>query len=222
MFGVKEYAKMIEDIYKEREMRWKFKHNLVAVDPAGKQATFEHTYTVKGDFDPVLGEHELVTKKDKVTFAYDFLHVTPPMSAPKVVKDSPLSWKKGSAAAGGWVEVDKETLQHPVFKNVFALGDVAGIPMGKTGGSIRKQAPVLVENLVATMEGKEAKAKYAGYTVCPLITDFGKVALLEFDWSAEPKPSFPLDPSVPRWPYWMLKVYMLKPMTMYGMLRGMA
>ena len=41
------------------------------------------------------------------------------------------------------------------------------------------------------MEGKEPTAKYAGYTVCPLITDIGKVMLAEFDWSAKPTPSFP-------------------------------
>lgn len=222
MFGVKEYAEMIERLYKEKGMEWRFKHNLVAIDPASKKATFEYTYTVKGEFDEVLGEHELITKKDNVVMDYDFIHITPPMRAPKVVKDSELSWKKGSASAGGWMELVKETLQHPVYKNVFGLGDVAGIPMGKTGGSVRKQAPILVENLISVMEGKEPTAQYGGYTVCPLIVDYGRVAMLEFDWSATPKPSFPLDPSVPRWVYWAMKVYMLKPMTMIGMLKGYA
>lgn len=222
MFGVKEYAVMIENLYKEKGMEWKFKHNLVSIDPAAKKATFQHTYTVKGEFDEILGEHEQITKKDMVVMDYDFIHVTPPMRAPKMVKDSELSWKKGSASAGGWMELTKETLQHPVYKNVFGLGDVAGIPMGKTGGSVRKQAPVLVENLISVMEGKEPSAKYGGYTVCPLITDYGRVAMLEFDWSATPQPSFPLDPAQPRWIYWMMKVYMLKPMTMIGMLKGYA
>jgi sulfide:quinone oxidoreductase len=41
------------------------------------------------------------------------------------------------------------------------------------------------------MEGKEPTAKFEGYTVCPLITDIGKVMLAEFDWTAKPTPSFP-------------------------------
>lgn len=222
MFGVKEYHDAIVGFYKERDMKWNYKHNLVAIDPGSKTATFEHTYQVDGAFDEVLGEREKITKKDKVDMKYDFIHITPPMSATPEIKASNLAWQKGAAAKGGFIEANKETLQHTRYKNVFCCGDVAGIPMGKTGGSVRKQYPVLTENLIATMEGKTPSAKYGGYTVCPLITGYGKVALLEFDWSKKPKPSFPFDPTVDRWIYWILKVYMLKPMTMHGMLRGRA
>ncbi|MGP1450903.1 MAG: NAD(P)/FAD-dependent oxidoreductase [Wolinella sp.] len=222
MFGVKEYATLIENLYKEKGMEYKLKHNLVSIDAQAKKATFLHSYTEKGKFDEILGEHEMINKSEEVVLDYDFIHVTPPMRAPTMVKDSVLSWKKGSAAAGGWLELTKETLQHPVYKNVFGIGDVAGIPMGKTGGSVRKQAPILVENLISVMEGKEPSAKYGGYTVCPLIVDFGRVAMLEFDWSATPTPSLPFDPLQPRWIYWVMKVYMLKPMTMIAMLKGYA
>jgi sulfide:quinone oxidoreductase len=222
MFSVKEYHDAIVGFYKERDMKWKYKHNLVAIDPEKKEATFEHTYQVKGAFDEILGEHEMITKKDRIDLPYDFIHVTPPMGATPEIKHSPFSWKKGSAAKGGFIETNKETLQHARYKNVFCCGDVAGIPMGKTGGSVRKQYSVLVNNLIATMKGEAMSAKYTGYTVCPLITGYGKVALLEFDWSKKPKPSFPIDPTVDRWIYWILKVYMLRPMTMHGMLRGHA
>ena len=94
--------------------------------------------------------------------------------------------------------------------------------MAKTGGSVRKQYKVLVDNLISVMEGKEPTAKYAGYTVCPLITDIGKVMLAEFDWTAKPTPSFPLDPTQERYIWWLMKVYLLKPMTQYGMLSGKA
>lgn len=94
----------------------------------------------------------------------------------------------------------------------------------------RKQYKVVVENLIVTMQGsKELTAKYNGYTVCPLITDIGKVMLAEFKWNpdgdkpaAVAAPSFPLDPAQERWLYWALKVYLLKPMTIYGMLSGRA
>ena len=101
--------------------------------------------------------------------------------------------------------------------------------MGKTGGTVRKQYKVLVDNLISVMEGKEPKEYFGGYTVCPLITNIGTVMLAEFAWKDGKKdtkgvmaPSFPLDPTQERWLYWLLKAYLLKPMTIYGMLPGRA
>ncbi|MEF3192092.1 MAG: hypothetical protein K6347_06090, partial [Campylobacterales bacterium] len=129
---------------------------------------------------------------------------------------------------------DELTLQSKRYPNVFGIGDNIGTPFGKTGGSVRKQAPVLVANIVALMEGKEMTAKYNGYTVCPLITRRGRIMMAEFGYDAEqvalkepitkamPMPSFPLDPAQERWIWWLLKVYLLKPMYWYGMLKGLA
>jgi sulfide:quinone oxidoreductase len=222
MFGVPEYHEAILTQFKARDLKWNYKHNLVAVDPGKKVATFENHYLVKGEWDEDLEEYMMIPQIKMVDVPYDFLHVTPPMSAPDVVKNSPLSWKRGSAATGGWVEVEKETLQHTRYPNVFSLGDVAGIPMGKTGGSVRKQYTVVAQNIIDVLENKKPSQKYGGYTVCPLITSIGTVILLEFDWSAKPTPSFPLDPTQERWIWWVLKVYMLKPMYFYGMLAGRA
>jgi sulfide:quinone oxidoreductase len=165
----------------------------------------------------------MITKHEKVEVPYDFLHITPPMAAAPEIGNSPVGSKKG------WVPVNKETLQHVKFDNVFALGDIAAIPMGKTGGSVRKQYKVLVDNLISAMEGKELTAKYDGYTVCPLITSIGTVMLAEFNWASKATGSgknaalIPfLDPTIERWTWWLLKVYALKPMTQYGMLAGRA
>jgi sulfide:quinone oxidoreductase len=46
--------------------------------------------------------------------------------------------------------------------------------------------------------------------------------LAEFNWTKKPTPSFPLDPTQERYIWWLLKVYLLKPMTVYGMLSGRA
>lgn len=222
MFGVPEYHEAIVKQFEARNMKWKYKHNLVAVDTAKKVATFDHHYLVKGEWDPDIEEYEMIPQVEQVKVSYDFLHVTPPMSAPTVVKNSPLAWQRGTAAKGGWVEVEKETLQHTRYPEVFALGDVAGIPMGKTGGSVRKQYKVAVQNILDFLNQKKPSAKYGGYTVCPLITGLGTVMLAEFDWSGKPTPSFPLDPTKERWIWWILKVYLLKPMYFYGMLKGRA
>ena len=74
---------------------------------------------------------------------FDMIHVTPPQSAPDFIRHSPL------ASETGWVEVDKHSLQHVRYPNIFSLGDASSLPTSKTGAAVRKQAPVLVKNLMA-------------------------------------------------------------------------
>ena len=216
LFGVKEYADAIEKQFIARDMKWNFNHNLVEVNIAKKTAIFDKHWQEKGAYDKDLEEYEMITKHLSIEVPFDFLHITPPQKAPDEIGKSAIG------SAKGWVPVNKETLQHVKYSNIFAIGDIAAVPMGKTGGSVRKQYKVLVDNLVSVMEGKELTSKYEGYTVCPLITDIGKVMLAEFDWTAKPTPSFPLDPTQERYIWWLLKVYLLKPMTQYGMLSGKA
>lgn len=216
MFGVPEYHDAIVKQFEARNMKWNYKHNLIGVDVDSKIATFDKHWSEKGAYDEDIEEYEMLTKHQNVEVPFDFLHITPPMKAPDEIGKSAIG------SAKGWIPVDKETLQHVKYNNIFSLGDIAAVPMGKTGGSVRKQYKVLVDNLVAVMEGKEMPSKYAGYTVCPLITDIGKVMLAEFDWTKKPTPSFPLDPTQERYIWWLMKVYALKPMTQYGMLAGRA
>ncbi|MCH9814665.1 MAG: NAD(P)/FAD-dependent oxidoreductase [Epsilonproteobacteria bacterium] len=216
MFGVPEYHDAIKAQFEARDMRWHYKHNLIKVDPVAKVATFNKHWKEKGAYDEDLEEYTMVAKNEAVDVPFDFLHITPPMIAAEEIGNSPVGSKKG------WVPVNKETLQHVKYNNIFSLGDIAAVPMGKTGGSARKQYKVVVDNLIAAMEGKELTSKYDGYTVCPLITSIGTVMLAEFNWTKKPTPSFPLDPTVERWIWWLLKVYALKPMTQIGMLSGRA
>jgi len=157
---------------------------------------------------------------EEVDLEYDFLHVVPPMGPVDAVKNSSLGWQKGSAK--GWLEVDRYTLQHRRYKNVFGIGDICGVPMGKTGGSARMHAPVITKNLIAQMEGQEIKAKFNGYTVCPLKPGYGKVIMAEFGYDG-PIPTLPFwtDVSIPRPAWWAFDVYMLKPMYQHLMMRGL-
>ncbi len=224
MFGIKDYHEAIKTQFEERDFKWNYKHNLIKVDVDKKIATFDKHGKVKGAWDEDLEEYAMKTTHENVEVPFDFLHITPPMIAAEEIATSPLGSKKG------WVPVDKETLQHMKYKNVFALGDIAAVPMGKTGGSARKQYKVVVNNIVTLMEGGDINnnSKYAGYTVCPLITSIGTVMLAEFNWASKKTGSganaalLPLDPTKERWIWWLLKVYALKPMTQYGMLAGRA
>ncbi|QOG12302.1 NAD(P)/FAD-dependent oxidoreductase [Arcobacter sp. FWKO B] len=221
LFGVPIYHEAISNQMKARNVNVNFSHKFIEVDPKNKVAVLEKHWQEKGEFDEDLGEYEMVRKTQRIEAEYDFCHVIPPQKAPNEVANSPIG------SAQGWVPVTKETLQHVKYPNIFSLGDVAAVPLGKTGGSARKQYNVVVENLIATMEGKPMTAAYDGYTVCPLITSIGTVMMAEFKWNpdgpgAVPAPSFPLDPAQERWLMWLLKAYMLKPMTVYGMLSGRA
>jgi len=184
-----------------------------------KVATFEETYQEKGEYDEDLQEYDMITKKREVEMKYDFIHIVPPMSPPKAVVESKLGWQKGSAK--GWLEVDSKTLQHRRYPNVFGIGDVMGIPKGKTGGSARHHGPIVAENLINVVNGQKPTAVFDGYTVCPLKTDYGHIIMAEFNYDGL-APTIPfLDPATPRWFWWAFDLYMLKPMYWYLMMRGL-
>lgn len=166
---------------------------------------------------------EVPTAEGKITkkvIKYDLLHVVPQMSAHQFVSDSGLAFEEGDQK--GWLAVDKQTLQHLRYENIFGIGDVTGVPNSKTGAAVRAQAPVVVKNLLSVMVGKEPTELYNGYSSCPLITDIGKVMLAEFGYDGKLLPTFPVDPSVPRRSFWHLKRRLLPELYWRGMLRGRA
>ncbi len=154
---------------------------------------------------------------------YDFINVIPPMRAPDAVRNSPLRWQEGPWAADGWMEVDRNTLRHKRYPNVFGVGDVAGVPKGKTAASVKWQVPVALDHLLADMNGTVSKLSYNGYTSCPLITRLGQAMLIEFDYKDNLTPSFPgmIAPLEELWISWVMKTMALKP-TYISMLRGRA
>ncbi len=218
LFGLPTIAASLGEVQKTYDtISNKFKHNLVAMDVKNKVATFEETYEIKGEFDKDLDEYDMIVKKRMVDMNYDFIHVVPPMGPPKAIVDSALGWQKGTAK--GWLEVDQHTLQHKRYANVFGIGDVCGIPKGKTGGSARHHAPITVGNLVAQMNGEKLEGSFDGYTVCPLKTEYGKIIMAEFNYAGL-APSVPLDPAEPRWIWWAFDLYMLKPMYWHLIMKG--
>jgi sulfide:quinone oxidoreductase len=147
---------------------------------------------------------------------YDLLHVTPPMSAPDAVKRSSL------VNGAGWIEVDPTTLQHARYTNIFSAGDACSAPTSRTGAAVRKQAPVVVENLLAFLQGNKGAAQYDGYTSCPLTTGYGRLILAEFDYKLQPQETFPFDQSQERLSMYLLKKHLLPQLYWQGMLKGRA
>jgi sulfide:quinone oxidoreductase len=206
-FGVKVYADAIERLYAKREMASEFQRKLVKIDAARREATFS---TPKLTMDEDLGVE--IATNEFVTEPYDLLHIVPNQTGAAIVSKNPKL-----ANPTGFLKVNIETLQNETYPEIFGVGDIVASPFGKTGGSVRKQYGIVAQNLVDVMQGKEAKEKYDGYTVCPLITNYGSVMMLEFgykgaDGSDTLLPSAPIDPTQERWGWWLLKVYALKPM----------
>ncbi|MBL8233274.1 MAG: NAD(P)/FAD-dependent oxidoreductase [Bryobacterales bacterium] len=218
LFEVQPFRKRLEEIYSERAIPITLNHRVKAVDTHAKRVTFEkHTKVVS----PAPGEPSV--KIELVTRDFDFLHIVPPMSAPKFVIDSPLAFDEATGKQADWVPADKSTLVHTRFKNVFVVGDVAGIPTSKTSAAIRMQAPVVAANLIATMENRRMPATYNGYTACPFVTEYGKVLMAEFDYDKKPMPTLPwIDPGREHRAGWILKRHVLRPMYFDLMVRGMA
>lgn len=214
LYDIPFFTKRLLEIYDERNIPIHLNTRVKGVDTAAKRVYMEKIET--------RGDEKIVTP---FTEDYDFLHFTPPMSAPDFVREAGLGWTEGKLAADAWVMVDKETLVHQKYPNIVSLGDVAGIPTSKTSAAVRVQVPLAAKNLISLMEGKEPTEKYNGYAACPIVTDYGHVLLCEFNYDKKPETSFPftmLDMSKEQWMAWLLKVYVLKPMYFNGMLNGYA
>ena len=197
IFAVERYRKTLEEVIKRKEIVCHFREELIEVRGEQHEAVFKH-----------LDTGDVVTRK------FDMLHVTPPMGPPSFLATSALADKDG------WVDVDKATLQHKRFANVFAIGDCSNLPTSKTGAAIRKQAPVLVGNLISAMSSQTLSGKYDGYTSCPLVTGYGKLVMAEFDYDKKPEETFPIDQSKERWSMWLVKRYLLPQLYWHGMLKG--
>ncbi len=211
IFGVPSFAKPLMEVANKKDISLWFSHKLVEVRPETKTAIFEKTteQTVDG---------QVQSKVETVETQYDLLHVVPPMSAHDFISKSGLAFTSGPQA--GWLKVDQHTLQHQDDSRTFGIGDVTGVPNSKTGAAIRKQAPVVVRNLLQVMNGGTPAARYDGYSSCPLITGVGKVILAEFGYDGKLLPSFPMDMTKERRSMWILKKDLLPKMYWYGMMKG--
>lgn len=198
LFDVGKYNKELEKIVEERDIIVDYNYNLVEIDGDKKEATFEH---IKTD--------------DRKTIDYEMLHVTPPMGPLRVLKESTLS------DSDGWVDVNPTTLQHKSYSNIFGLGDASNAPTSKTGAAIRKQAPIVVNNLLQVMDNEMLTHHYDGYTSCPIVTGYNKLILAEFDYNKKPKETFPFNQAKERRSMYIFKKDLLPKIYWYGMLKGL-
>lgn len=200
LFGVKKYADALWDVVNGRGINIHLRHNLIEIKPDTKEAIFENLDT-----------------KDLVTEKYDLIHITPPMSTPGV-----LSSNSSLANPAGFLTVDKQTLQHTKFPNIFGIGDCTDVPTAKTAAAVAAQLGVIRKNLSAAIKGTVLNGTYSGYTSCPLVTGKGSLILAEFDMQAPPQPleTFPFNQAKERWSMYQLKAHLMPTLYWHGLVKG--
>ncbi|NAY91371.1 FAD-dependent oxidoreductase [Muricauda sp. JGD-17] len=223
IFGVKEIRETLMKVIDRYGIHFKPFYAPKAIDVENRIVHFSHTAPEENrcviNEDNDLGEKMYGDIDIHVPF--DMLHLAPPQAAPKFIRDSVLS------NDSGWLDVDHHSMQHNKFGNIFGLGDVAALPTAKTGAAIRKQVPIVVDNILKLMESKPAdNHSYNGYSSCPLVTGYGKMTLAEFDY----KNNFIPDPKLKRmlvfnsakehWRLYMFKKYGLPYLYWNKMLKG--
>lgn len=228
IFGVEPFKSTLMKVVDRKELQLRFFHRLTKIDGKNKKVY----YDIVKPFEKIshlcynysdVDDSEII--EDKAVYDFDMLHLAPPQAAPDFIQQSSIAHQEGPSK--GWINVDQYSMQHNIYPNVFALGDAAALPTAKTGAAIRKQAPVLVENLLHVMDNKSILSKgYNGYSSCPLVTGYGKMVLAEFNYEgkrdSDPLLSKLFDTGKELYPMWILKKYGLPFMYWNMMLRGKA
>jgi sulfide:quinone oxidoreductase len=122
---------------------------------------------------------------------FNLLVYVPPHRAPEVVRAA------GLCGDSGWVAVDRATLATP-FPGVYAIGDVAGIPLAigkplpKAGVLAHGQAEVVAHNIAAEITGAGTMTQFQGEGACFIEAGDGQAGYGSGNFYAEPAPRMKL------------------------------
>ncbi|HSO29187.1 MAG TPA: FAD/NAD(P)-binding oxidoreductase [Candidatus Sulfomarinibacteraceae bacterium] len=196
-----EVAFLIESELRERGLRERSEVHFAS--PIGRAFTIEsvsematpileakgielHTFFNVETIDP---ERKVVCSLEGEELPYDLLILVPPHKGQQFLMDSGLA-----PAPAGWLPTDRHTLRVGDRPNVYALGDATDLPLSKAGSTAHFEAPVVVEGIVAAVEGREPAGKHAlyeGHVMCFFEIGDGKGTLLQFDYDHPPRPPKP-------------------------------
>lgn len=202
LFGVPDYVPALQHYIDRYGIDVHFQERLVAVDGDNRVAHFLRN---RDD-----GEQALERP-------FDLLHVVPPQRPPAFIAES------GLGNADGWLELEPDTLRHARYATIFGLGDASATSNAKTMAAARKQAPVVAENLLASLDDQPLPAAYLGYGSCPLTVERGRIVLAEFGYGGQLQPTFPgwvNEGTRATRRAWWLKAKQLPWVYWHGMLKG--
>lgn len=152
----------------------------------------------------------------EVRQSYDLLHPVANFRTPKPLREGPLT-RQG---IGGQLDVDRVTLRHNTYANIFGVGDNAATGAPKTAATIRKQAPVVAGNIIDSILGHEPGNAYDGVSGCPLLTRYGRCMMFEFGYNGELVNEWIYQPTKETRLWWDFKVHGLKRLYRHVMMNG--
>lgn len=155
----KEVSQSILDALTERGIEYVPNQNVVEVDTRKNEAR-----TASGESIP-----------------YDLFVGIPVHCVPRVVESSGL-------AVDGWVPVERANLATR-FADVYAVGDVAGLPMAKAGVFAEAAARVVADDIAARLRGGTLERPYEGAGTCYIEFGDGMVGMVEANFFGGPKPA---------------------------------
>jgi sulfide:quinone oxidoreductase len=155
----KQVSQAFLEILSERRIEYVPKQLVVRLDPQAKEAE--------------LAGGEAVP--------YDLFIGVPIHRVPEVVERSGL-------AVDGWVPVDRVNLATR-FPGVYAIGDLAGLPMAKAGVFAEAAARVVADDIAATLHGTELEQPYEGAGNCFIEFGGGMVGKVEANFLGGPEPT---------------------------------
>lgn len=202
LFGVPYFAKALDKVADGYGLHKDFMHQLVKVDGSAKIASFK---IIDGE------------KKGQIKdLQFDMLHVTPHQTTPAFLHGSVVS------NDAGYVNVHQHSMQQIEYPTIFSLGDACSTPNSKTAAAVRRQAPVVVQNIYNLMDGLAVEDGYNGYASCPLTTAKGKAIMAEFIYGGKVTPTLPYiaKPNKPSTIMWYVKTLGLPVLYWHFMLKG--
>ena len=189
-----EGALLLHDAFEQRGIRDKVEISMSGYMGAPVPVSEEVSSTILG----ALTEHNItyipkttVTRLDVENrvaetdtgqpISYDLFIGIPVHRVPDVVVASGL-------APDGWIPVDKENLRTS-FADVYAVGDVAGVPMAKAGVFAMNAARVAAADIESKVRGSSPPEPYAGAGSCYIEFGGGAVAKVEANFLSGPTPT---------------------------------
>jgi sulfide:quinone oxidoreductase len=158
-FTIEATSKLVQPILAERGIELTGFFNVESVDPVAKTVT-----SLEGE-----------------TVGYDLLILVPPHRGQQVIETSNLGDERG------WVPVDKNTLKHAKFADIWAIGDTTSIPISKSGSVAHYEATVAAAEIAAEVKGEAPPSHvYDGKVMCFLETGQGKATTIQFDYDHPP------------------------------------
>ena len=160
-------SQAVIDALTHRDIRYQPNQTVERVDAESRQLTFRE-------------------RRDPVP--YDLLAYVAPHRVPEVVSAA------GLAPADGWVAVDPHSLE-TAHRNVFAIGDVTGIPLAlgkplpKAGVFAYRQGEVVAETIAARLLGGPRTDSFDGHGECFIEMGQGVAGFARGNFYAEPTPT---------------------------------